>query len=150
MMKDPQCPTCQKTARSVPTKYGVRHDCCGLHSWDGKPLVSQQIHDARQSFHRAFDRLWNRAEVAYEINEEPDTRAWDLAVGKIRRAARNRAYLYIADKTKLPESACHGSEQEDIEILDRLTEAANRCSGPLEIRAWFKKRFQPQDQGAPA
>ena len=149
-MNTPACPLCRKEARTAATKYGLRHECCGLHSWDGKPLVSQDVHDGRQAFHKAFDGLWNRAEVAYEISEEPGTRAWDLAAGKIKRSARNRAYLYIADKTKMPEPACHGSEQEDVEILARLTEAANQCSGPLEIRAWFKKRFQPQDQGAPA
>lgn len=54
----PICPICNSPARTTSTRYGARHECCGLHSWDGKPLVDQATHDARQAAHDAFDALW--------------------------------------------------------------------------------------------
>lgn len=142
-MKAPICPTCRQTAATTKTKYGKRHECCGLHSWDGKPLVSQAVHDARQRFHEAFDRLWKNAETAYDIDEAPGSEAYQKAVSKIRKSARNRAYLFLSNKTGLPEPECHGGAQENVSKLDDLTEAAALCSGPDEVRRWFKKHKAP-------
>jgi hypothetical protein len=38
--------------------YGVRAACCGLWSWNGKPLVDGETHVARIRAHAAFDPLW--------------------------------------------------------------------------------------------
>ena len=40
-MAEVTCPNCGKPAKRTNTRYGIRDDCddCGLHSWDGKPLV---------------------------------------------------------------------------------------------------------------
>lgn len=80
----PICPTCDNPARTTSTQYGARHECCGLHSWDGKPLVDQATHDARQAAHDAFDTLWkkptklmSRGEAYAELRIELGIRARD-------------------------------------------------------------------------
>ena len=60
----PICPSCQQPAVVTATKYGLRAECCGLHSWDLKPLVSQATHDARKEAHAAFDVIWKRGELS--------------------------------------------------------------------------------------
>jgi len=54
------CPSCGSEARRSDTRFGVRHDCCGLWSWGGKPLVDGPTHEARRRAHESFDRLWVR------------------------------------------------------------------------------------------
>ncbi len=63
--------------------YGLKHECCGLWSWGGKPLVGRATHRARQAAHAALDILydngWERDDVytwlAGELGlPEPDTR----------------------------------------------------------------------------
>lgn len=44
----PICPSCGQPAKERMTRYGVRHDCCGLWSWGGKPLVDAATHAARR------------------------------------------------------------------------------------------------------
>lgn len=57
--RDPvTCPECGKQAAERVTQYGIRSECCGLHSWDRHPLVSQETHDARRAAHQSFDTLW--------------------------------------------------------------------------------------------
>ena len=34
------CPMCREEAETTVTRFGYRHECCGLHSWNGKPLVA--------------------------------------------------------------------------------------------------------------
>lgn len=121
-MNAPICPTCGKPAQATETKYGTRHSCCGLHSWDGKPLVSQEVHAARIAFHDAFDRIW-----------------------KGRKRIRNRAYLYLSWATGLPEKECHGARQESLEILKTITEAALAIR-PEDVVAWKTEHEQIQQQ----
>lgn len=104
----PICPTCNQPARQSETKYGIRHDCCGLWSWEGKPLVDRETHEARKSAHASFDELWQgglfKRGVAYRLlavamnmsskdchismmSKEDARRVVDLAP-KIRVAAR--------------------------------------------------------------
>lgn len=45
----PSCPKCGREAKATQTRYGVRHDCCDLHSWHGRPLVDQATHDRRRT-----------------------------------------------------------------------------------------------------
>lgn len=56
----PVCPKCGRTAKTVETRFGMRHKCCGMHSWRGKPLVDQETHDLRQQAHAAIDPLWQK------------------------------------------------------------------------------------------
>ncbi len=84
MTASPICPKCGSEAKAVTTRYGTRHACCDLHSWDGKPLVDQATHDARKAAHDAFDRLWKKgprrlmdrgeayAELRVELDLSPD------------------------------------------------------------------------------
>ncbi len=52
------CPNCNNPAQATDTQYGIRHDCCGLHSWGGKPLTDQETLDARRGAHALFDNIW--------------------------------------------------------------------------------------------
>lgn len=78
------CPKCQAPAVATETKYGTRHECCGLWSWDSKPLVSEATHEARKAAHAAFDILWKE-------------KGWQRA----------RAYAALAEAMQLPAKDCH-------------------------------------------
>jgi len=80
----PVCPKCGKQAQTSSTRYGPRHSCCGLHSWDGKPLVDQATHDARQAAHAAFDQLW-----------------------KVHGFGRKHAYRLLAEQLQLTKEETH-------------------------------------------
>lgn len=54
----PTCPTCGGVPSRSITRFGIRHDHCGLWSWDGAPLVDRETHDARTEAHKWFDMLW--------------------------------------------------------------------------------------------
>jgi hypothetical protein len=56
----PTCPSCGAPACRKVTRFGIRDACnaCGLHSWNGKELVSERVHRARQDCHDKFDPLW--------------------------------------------------------------------------------------------
>lgn len=82
----PTCPICAKPATATQTTYGTRHACCGLWSWNGKPLVDKATHDARQLAHLAFDPLW-----------------------KGKRMSRGTAYRRLRAITGWPEAECHMS-----------------------------------------
>lgn len=105
------CPKCGDKAKRTETRYGFRHECCGLHSWGSKPLVSQEVHALRQRFHATFDPIWKR-----------------------RLMARGAAYLALADVTGLPEQECHGARQECPDKLRRLIDAAHDQLQQLEGR----------------
>lgn len=52
------CPECGELAAETKTRFGIRSDCCGLWSWNRYPLVSREVHLARNAAHNAFDNLW--------------------------------------------------------------------------------------------
>jgi hypothetical protein len=73
----PVCPKCGAVAVEKPTRYGPRSECCGLWSWNRKPLVDGETHAARRkavedlrSLHEggAFDKVSAYAEVAKRTN----------------------------------------------------------------------------------
>jgi hypothetical protein len=66
------------------TRYGVRHNCCDLWSWDGAPLVDGETHEARKRAHDAFDTIW-----------------------KDGRLSRSLAYKILAEKIGLHPKDCH-------------------------------------------
>ena len=136
------CPGCGRRSRVAHTKYGRRDSCdrCGVHSWRGKPLVTPEVHAARQRFHAAFDPLWQRAPDVYPVKEPAGTQAHAKAVRRIQKAARGRAYRWLSEQTGLPELECHGGEQTDLDKLARLTAAAVACCGPREVRQWWKTK----------
>lgn len=85
----PVCPVCGRFARQTQTQYGLRSQCCGLWSWDGKPLVDEATHRARNAAHTAFDKLWQRGHMkrsrAYkwlqhnlQMKEEPHMATMDV------------------------------------------------------------------------
>lgn len=99
------CPECNRKARRTETRFGYRHECCGLHSWGSKPLVSKEVHALRQQFHAAFDPLW-----------------------KTRRMSRCDAYSALSNAAGMPERECHGAQQECPRKLRRLIAAAKSMS----------------------
>jgi len=140
-MNTPVCPKCSMNARATQTRYGVRHECCGLHSWDGKPLVSKEVHAARNRCHAAFDPLWQDAPRFYEITEAPGSKERAAAKKRIRKSARNRAYHYIAHVTGLSEPDCHMAGQADLEKLAQI-EVAALAASPEIIRNWWKSQLE--------
>lgn len=80
----PVCPTCGSAATETMTRFGPRHDCCGLWSWDFAPLVDKATHEARMMAHAAFDPLWRSGQMK-----------------------RSFAYKALAKKMTLPRKDCH-------------------------------------------
>ena len=83
-MTRPICPICYNEAYEAQTRYGVRHSCCGLWSWDGAPLVDEYTHEARKAAHEAFDPLW-----------------------KEHGLTRSEAYRMLASRLGIPREDCH-------------------------------------------
>lgn len=80
----PICPVCEKPAQLAHSPYGVKHKCCGLWSWDGKPLVDAATHIARREAHEVFDRLWKGGTLS-----------------------RGKAYKLLREELGLTEPECH-------------------------------------------
>lgn len=80
----PICPTCGRRARTSLGRYGIRADCCGLWSWDLKPLVDRATHAARIEAHAAFDPLWRTG-----------------------RMTRSAAYAMLAARMRISRTECH-------------------------------------------
>jgi hypothetical protein len=88
------CPSCGQPAAETNTSIGVRHDCCGLHSWGGKPLVNQATHYARQEAHRYFDKLWHYGSMS-----------------------RSEAYRKLAAAMGMRPRDCHISRMDEAQAL---------------------------------
>lgn len=133
------CPGCGEQAQMQDTRYGRRDSCerCGLRSWHGKPLVSDEIHKARNACHAIFDPLWQTAHEHYKIEETPGTKEYTTAINRINKAARGRAYKFIAFTSGMPEPECHMAEQQDIEKLRTIWKAANGVTFE-QVRKWWK------------
>lgn len=100
------CPKCQRFTQGRETRFGVRHDHCGLWSWGGAPLVDKATHDARRAAHAAFDPLWKT----------------------LSGLTRNRAYKLLAAEMNMTMNKCH------IKIMD--AETAQKVPAAVErIRA---------------
>jgi len=92
MVNHPTCPRCGSRARAVDTRYGIRHDHCGLWSWGGAPLVDAGTHEARKAAHAVFDALW-----------------------KGHHMTRKEAYKQLALKMRMKRDDCH------IKLMDERT-----------------------------
>ena len=86
----PLCPICNNAALLKDTRYGVRASCCGLHSWDYKPLVAPAVHQARVRAHTLFDFLW-----------------------KTHLLERDEAYRRLAAAMGLQARLCHISQMDE-------------------------------------
>ena len=80
----PICPKCGEHAARSQTRYGIRHDCCGLWSWGNHPLADKATHDARRAAHAAFDPIWQQ-----------------------RLLPRAEAYGRLATMLGIPTTECH-------------------------------------------
>lgn len=126
-----------------------RPACRGLMSAhpSGEPCgvpADQATRTARNKLHEMFDPLWFPAPRLYQIRErDPDAR--EQAARNIRRAARNRAYAWLADQLGLTKDECHISHF-DIERCRDAWRAIKAFrlqhgeSAPLAIRSWWKDR----------
>ena len=83
-MKKVICPVCGKPVIGVQSKYGVRHECCGLWGYDGRHLVPALTHQMRQAAHSVFDRMWQS-----------------------RQMSRTDAYKWMQKAMDLPPEKCH-------------------------------------------
>jgi hypothetical protein len=82
--RPPACPICTLEARTTETRFGKRHECCGLWSWNGAPLETYATHEARKIAHAAFDKLWQEGGLD-----------------------RTRAYRLLAEDLGLPGDEAH-------------------------------------------
>lgn len=80
----PICPVCGERAVRSETRFGLRHDCCGLWSWGNKPLADAETHRARSEAHSVFDALWKSGHMS-----------------------RGEAYQALSWATGWPEADCH-------------------------------------------
>jgi hypothetical protein len=92
--QDVRCPSCGSIASMSLTSWGVRHECCGLYSWGGKPLVCKDTHRARQEAHRYFDPLWRNGSLS-----------------------RSEAYKKLAAEMGLSPRDCHISRMDKEQAL---------------------------------
>jgi len=84
-MDAPICPKCGGRAIPVASRWGkVKHVCCDLWSYDGKPLVDGRTHAARIAAHAAFDPLWREDGFG-----------------------RSEAYRLLAEELGIPGEQCH-------------------------------------------
>jgi ribosomal protein S27AE len=60
----PICPRCGGNPTFSTGKFGTKAECCGLWSWNLKPLVPRETHAARIQAHDVFDRLWKGGVLA--------------------------------------------------------------------------------------
>ena len=81
------CPECGCVAEQVKTRFGIRHQHCGLWSWGYKPLVSAETHEARKKAHIVFDEVW-----------------------KSGKMSRSEAYRRLSEALNLPNDRCHIAE----------------------------------------
>jgi hypothetical protein len=63
MNRVPACPKCGGVARTTKTRFGPRHECCGLWSFNFEPMVDYATHEARRIAKEAFERLAEGFEV---------------------------------------------------------------------------------------
>lgn len=88
----PRCPVCGEKARTEEFQgNGRRHTCCGLASWNGKPLVTPSTLRARMIAHRAFDPIWEERVLM----------------------TRSEAYEWLAEKLGLDREHCHMSRMDE-------------------------------------
>jgi hypothetical protein len=86
------CPECGLPPTQTQTRYGLRSECCGLWSWDSKPLVDAETHEARKAAHAAFDGLWKGGHMK-----------------------RTDAYRWLSKALGIPGKECH------IAMMDAVT-----------------------------
>ena len=114
----------------------------GVHRGTEKPLgttANKECRKARMACYRAFDPLWQDAWKlpCYQQNhDDPDE--VKRARQAITRAARRRAYAYLADEMGIPLDDCHISHLNDIPQLRRFYAIAVKADAQT-IRDWWKR-----------
>lgn len=116
----PKCPKCGRTAMTVRTQYGPRHQCCGMHSWRGKPLVDKETHDLRREAHAAIDPLWQS--------------------GKMRRSF---VYQTLARLMRITGEECHIAQMNPVE-LRLVIELAPEVAAVEDIKLNTRRPGPPQ------
>lgn len=146
--KDLVCPDCGSPMRLRPSRFGLFYgctaypDCKGTHGAhpDGAPLgvpASQTVKQARISAHAAFDELWKYADHLECYDPEDDA-----AREKIRRAARGRAYRWLA--SEMGRENVHIGELGEEDCFS--VQALSRTMNAQAIRAWHKRRQHEREQ----
>ena len=96
----PVCPVCGREAQKVIRVFDRRattgHACCGLRSWNYKPLRDDATLIARMQAHAAFDPIWQGGHMG-----------------------RNEAYSWLARQLGIARAQCHMSlmEREQAEFV---------------------------------
>ena len=90
----PICPICGYLSKTSQGTFGVKAECCGLWSWNGKPLVDKATHIARIRAHKAFDQVWKSGYVG-----------------------RGEAYTRLAAAMRMAKDDCHISRMNTKQAL---------------------------------
>ncbi len=94
----PTCPKCGRLAQERRTRYGIRSECCGLWSWDRKPLVDAATHNARKEVFEMLNRMSKTIGTA-QINTEimRRTKITNLSVSEMNEVTCRKVLLTLED-----------------------------------------------------
>jgi ssDNA-binding Zn-finger/Zn-ribbon topoisomerase 1 len=139
------CPDCGGTMRLKSSRFGPFYGCSNWPACDcthgahpnGEPLgipADKETRQARTAAHAVFDPLWQNWQEAYSGAPEPGRKK--AKDNNLKRAARYRAYVWLASTLDLPFSECH------IGLFDKATCARviHACKGmdSTQVRAWAR------------
>lgn len=110
----PVCPKCGQESITTISKWGPRHVCCDLWSYNGKDLADGATHRARIEAHELFDAIWKTGE-----------------------ASRKDAYRLLAKQLGLTGAECHIGLM-DLATLRRVSGAVWNIRGALHTKATRK------------
>jgi hypothetical protein len=133
----PVCPVCARPVPGTPTRFGRRHECCGLHSWDYRPLVDPAVHAARKTFVAAINGFCERT-VAETLFVAPPGHPSRLAAESVVAAVtRRRLHRWLAALFDLPPTLTEPAKQDDLVILNALIKTVEGADTST-VRRWAK------------
>lgn len=145
-----RCPYCNRPAMFRRSSehiyngrdYGPVWECpgtcdayVGVHEGTREPkgtLANKPLRQARMAAHHAFDPLWQDLTAAY-----PDV---DRPTGRMRGAARLRAYQWLAEQLGIAFDDCHIAEFDLFQCGQVVGVIKEQQPTSGTVRAWFKQR----------
>ncbi|WP_454629675.1 zinc-finger-containing protein [Bradyrhizobium cenepequi] len=118
---------------------------CGCHPGTTKSLgtpANAETRRARSDFHdQVFDPLWKTAVITggYTVRDEREA-------NRIRKAARNRLYVYLANHLGISRDDCH-TGMFTVDQVRRATEILKNVTYP-DIRAWHRALYKSKGRAA--
>lgn len=120
--KDVICPVCGNRAVTVLSTFGTKHFCCGLESYNGKPLVSRNVLRLRVLAHDSFDPLWKGGSMT-----------------------RSEAYKALAKELQIDRAKCHIGDMDD-GLLRNVPFAVERIKFQLKVLRVDDPSLEPKQK----